>query len=72
MVRGESLPGAGSVPGETIPSPNLHLSGSADELWSRLLDASPPILARRRDGKLIIDLRTVDPGDDAHIAGTLS
>jgi L-seryl-tRNA(Ser) seleniumtransferase len=72
VVVGESLPGAGSVPGETIPSPNLHLDGSADDLWARLLAASPPILARRRGGELIIDLRTVDPDDDAHLAETLS
>jgi L-seryl-tRNA(Ser) seleniumtransferase len=71
VVRGESLPGAGSVPGETIESPNLHLDGDADALFRRLLDASPPVLARRREGRLIIDLRTVDPGDDLHLAETL-
>ena len=72
VVAGESLPGAGSVPGETIPSPNLHLDGNADHLWERLLNASPPILARRREGNLIVDLRTVDPADDGHLAGTLA
>ncbi len=72
VVPGESLPGAGSVPGETIPSPNLHLDGNADALWKRLLTASPPILARRREGELILDLRTVAPGDDRHLAETLS
>jgi L-seryl-tRNA(Ser) seleniumtransferase len=70
VVRGESLPGAGSVPGETIPSPNLKLAGNADPMWDRLLSASPPILARRREGSLIIDLRTVDPADDDLIAST--
>jgi L-seryl-tRNA(Ser) seleniumtransferase len=72
VVAGESLPGAGSVPGETIPSPNLHLSGSADALWQKLLTATPPILARRREGELIIDLRTVDPQDEPHIVETLA
>ena len=72
VVAGESLPGAGSVPGETIPSPNLHLDGDADELFQRLLGATPPILARRRDGELIIDLRTVDPRDDSHVAEALA
>lgn len=71
VVAGESLPGAGSVPGETIPSPNLHLDGKADELWQRLLAASPPILARRREGELIVDLRTVAVDDDRHLAETL-
>jgi L-seryl-tRNA(Ser) seleniumtransferase len=72
VVRGESLPGAGSVPGETIPSPNLQLSGNADTMWEKLLQAAPPILARRRDGNLIIDLRTVHPEDDDHVAATLN
>ena len=72
VIDGESLPGAGSVPGETIPSPNLQMTGNADTLWDQLLSASPPILARRKEGSLIIDLRTVDPADDAHIIATLS
>lgn len=72
IVAGESLPGAGSVPGETIPSPNLRLHGNADALWDRLLTASPPILARRSEGSLLIDLRTVDPADDTRIAAALS
>jgi L-seryl-tRNA(Ser) seleniumtransferase len=72
LIAGESLPGAGSVPGETIPSPNLRMKGNADVLWERLLGASPPILARRMEGNLIIDLRTVDPADDAHVVAALS
>jgi L-seryl-tRNA(Ser) seleniumtransferase len=72
VIAGESLPGAGSVPGETILSPNLRISGKADAIWEDLLNAAPPILARRKEGNLIIDLRTVDPTDDAHIAAVLS
>ncbi len=72
VVAGESLPGAGSVPGETIASPNLHLHGSANGMWRKLLAATPPILARRRDGNLVIDLRTVDPADDIHIVKALA
>jgi len=71
VIRGESLPGAGSVPGASIPSPNLRLGGNADRLWAQLLAAHPPILARRSEGALIIDLRTVDPEDDAHLAAAL-
>ena len=72
VVSGESIPGAGSVPGETIPSPNLRLDGSADRLWDKLLNASPPILARRSEGSLLIDLRTVDPDDDSRIVAALT
>jgi hypothetical protein len=48
------------------------MKGNADVLWERLLGASPPILARRKEGNLIIDLRTVDPADDAHVVAALS
>jgi L-seryl-tRNA(Ser) seleniumtransferase len=72
VIAGESVPGAGSVPGATIPSPNLKLSAPADRLWAGLLAARPPILARRREGSVIIDLRTVAPADDDHIAATLA
>jgi L-seryl-tRNA(Ser) seleniumtransferase len=72
VIAGESLPGAGSVPGETIPSPNLHLAGRADSMWHKLLTSTPPVLARRRHGALVIDLRTVDPADDHRIVEALS
>ena len=67
IVTGTSLPGAGSVPGETIVTPVFAISDRADARWRALLDADPPVLARRRDGRLLIDLRTVDPADDAHV-----
>ncbi len=72
VVMGASLPGAGSVPGETIPTPVLAVADRPDELWRRLLDADPPILARRHDGRLMIDLRTVNPEDDGHVAAALA
>lgn len=71
VVAGESLPGAGSVPGETIPSPNLELAGSADAWWKRLISANPPIVGRRRDDRFLIDLRTVDPEQDRAIIAAL-
>lgn len=72
IVEGTSLPGAGSVPGETIPTPLLAIADRPDHRWRKLLDARPPILARRSEGRLLIDLRTVDPDDDHHIASALS
>ncbi len=71
IVAGASLPGAGSVPGEEIATPVLAIADGADELWRRLLQADPPVLARRREGVLFIDLRAVDPGDDAVVAAAL-
>ncbi len=72
IVAGESLPGAGSVPGETIPTPVLATADDPDAVFGRLLAAEPPILARRHGDELLIDLRTVDPTDDAHVARALT
>jgi L-seryl-tRNA(Ser) seleniumtransferase len=65
----EALPGAGSLPGTTIPSWGVVVAG--DHL-DHLRAASPPVLARVRDGRTACDLRTVEPRHDAHLAGTLA
>ena len=66
---GESVPGAGSVPGATVPTPVLALQEPpADVLWDRLLRSDPPVIARRETGELVIDVRTVPP----HLDGLLT
>ena len=42
-----------------------------DHLFECLLADDPPILARREDGSLVIDLRTVDAGDDQKLIDTI-
>lgn len=64
----ESLPGAGSAPGASIPSAGLVIDG--DRL-AALRAADPPIIARARDGRTFLDLRTVDPASDAHLTTAL-
>jgi L-seryl-tRNA(Ser) seleniumtransferase len=68
---GQSLPGAGSVPGATIPTKLIVLPGSADAVYSELANHDPPIIARRRDTTAVIDLRSVLPTDDTHIAAAV-
>jgi L-seryl-tRNA(Ser) seleniumtransferase len=69
---GSSLPGAGSVPGAEVPSPVLVVGGGGvDHLWHRLLQHDPPLVARRDDGELIIDLRAVRPDQDGLVAAAL-
>jgi L-seryl-tRNA(Ser) seleniumtransferase len=60
---GESVIGAGSFPGVGIPTPQVVLEG-ADHLHARLLAAHHPVLARRQEKDLVIDLRAVDSEDD--------
>ncbi len=71
IVRSESVPGAGSVPGEAIPTPALKIETDADVAWKSLVAGDTPIVARRRDGALHIDLRTVDQDDDRVVAAAL-
>lgn len=66
-----STPGGGTVPGGEITTPVVVVGSATDALWERLLVASPPVLARRVEGRLLIDLRTVAPDDDWHIAAVL-
>jgi L-seryl-tRNA(Ser) seleniumtransferase len=67
VVNGESLIGAGSVPGVGIETPQLVLQGE-DHLYHRLLRTEQPVAARRMGGDLLIDLRAADPDDDLVIA----
>jgi L-seryl-tRNA(Ser) seleniumtransferase len=60
----ESLPGAGSLPGTVIESYGVVLEGDRS---AALRYGEPPIIARVRDGRTALDLRTVDPGDDARL-----
>jgi L-seryl-tRNA(Ser) seleniumtransferase len=68
VVACDSLPGAGSLPGTTIPSAGVAVSGDRTAALRR---AEPPIVARVADGRTICDLRTVEPDDDAHVAAAL-
>jgi L-seryl-tRNA(Ser) seleniumtransferase len=65
----DSLPGAGSAPGATIPSWGVRVRGDA----SRALRAAPvPVVARVQDGDTLLDLRTVRPEDDALVVAALA
>ncbi len=64
IEQGGATPGAGSVPGALIPGPVIVVKGGADRMFRRLLEADPPVVARREGGRLKLDLRTVSPADD--------
>jgi L-seryl-tRNA(Ser) seleniumtransferase len=72
IVDGESLPGAGSVPGLTIPTPVLRIDGDDERTWRLLADHEPPIIAARRDGATIVNLRSVSPDEDSIVAAALA
>ena len=69
VVDCASVPGGGSLPGTDIPSAGVAVEG---DVTDELRAARPaPVIARVRDGRTICDLRTVDPADDAVLAGAL-
>jgi L-seryl-tRNA(Ser) seleniumtransferase len=64
LTDGESAIGGGSGP-NTHPATTLialtHQELSADEIEQRLRRFSPPVISRIADGKVLLDLRTVEP-----------
>lgn len=71
IENGASLLGAGAVPGLEVPTPVAVLE-HGEKWWRALLESDRPVLARRDAGKLILDLRAVDPADDAYLTERLT
>ena len=71
VVALESTVGGGSLPGEVLASFGLALAGGpADRLLAALRRGRPAIVGRIDAGRVVIDLRTVDPArDDDLVAG---
>ena len=72
VIEDRSLPGAGTVPGRGIPGPVILVGSAGDDAWRSLLDAAIPVVARRDDRGLVVDLRAVDPDDDGVVAAALA
>jgi L-seryl-tRNA(Ser) seleniumtransferase len=75
VVDGASTIGGGSAPGSSVPTRLLalrHPALSADALEARLRSLDTPVIARIENGRVVLDLRTVDEGDDAAIAASLT
>lgn len=65
LWRGESAVGGGSLPGEALPTWLLALPAPhPDLLAARLRSGRPPIICRIQQEHLILDLRTLLPGED--------
>jgi L-seryl-tRNA(Ser) seleniumtransferase len=75
LVDGESVIGGGAAPSAVLPTRLIaltHANLGADDLNNRLRAATPPVIARVEDGRVLLDLRTVFPGQDAILATALS
>jgi L-seryl-tRNA(Ser) seleniumtransferase len=74
IVDGESVIGGGTAPSAKLPTALLvitHHTMNADSLAARLRAVEPPIVARIEDERVLLDLRTVFPEQDAAIAQAL-
>ncbi len=69
VVDCASVAGAGSLPGLELPSAGVALAG---DHTAALRANDPPIIARVRDGRTLLDLRTVAPSEDADVAKALA
>ncbi len=72
---GESVIGGGAAPSAVLPTRLIALTDSglsADELSARLRARTPPVIARIDEGRILLDLRTVFPEQDAALLETLN
>jgi L-seryl-tRNA(Ser) seleniumtransferase len=75
LSTGSSAVGGGSAPGLQLPTVLLsigrgHESAAQTEQWLRSLD--PPVIARIEHDRVVLDLRTVPPQQDAALATLLT
>lgn len=69
VVECQSVPGGGSAPGVTIPSLGVAVGG---DRTAELRAHEPPVIARVVEGRTVLDLRTVDPAEDAVLVDALA
>jgi L-seryl-tRNA(Ser) seleniumtransferase len=75
VVDGVSTIGGGSAPGSELPTRLIELTHtrlSAASLEERLRALDPPVIARILNDRVVLDLRTVLPAQDASLGELLS
>ncbi len=72
VVESSATIGGGSLPGDTIPSVALRVPTDKPSREARRLRVGEPaVVGRIEDDTLLIDLRSVDPGDDEGLVAAL-
>jgi L-seryl-tRNA(Ser) seleniumtransferase len=75
LLDGESVIGGGAAPSAVLPTHLIaltHADLSADDMSARLRAHVPPIIARVEEERVLLDLRTVFPEQDADLASALA
>jgi L-seryl-tRNA(Ser) seleniumtransferase len=71
VIDGASTIGGGSAPGSALPTRLVAIESTSPSIVAieaRLRAAATPVIARIDDNRLLLDLRTVAPGDDHELA----
>jgi L-seryl-tRNA(Ser) seleniumtransferase len=74
VIESRSVLGGGAAPGSTLPTRVVAVksaSHNADELCARLRRWETPIIARVEEGRVLLDLRTVEPQQEEAIVVAL-
>jgi L-seryl-tRNA(Ser) seleniumtransferase len=72
LLPGQSTVGGGSLPGETLATTLVTLRGPApDALVAALRRAAVPVVGRIQDERVVLDPRTVLPGEDEALLGAV-
>lgn len=68
-IEEEAMLGGGSLPAQKIPTWCVSISpvGSVDAFTAKLRSGSPAILGRVQKDRLLLDMRTVSPGEDLEV-----
>jgi L-seryl-tRNA(Ser) seleniumtransferase len=74
VIDTEAFAGGGTLPLDPLASAGVAFlpAAGATLALARLRAAVPPLVARIEDARVVIDLRTIDPADDARVAGALA
>jgi len=75
IIDGESVIGGGSAPSSVLPTSLLSLTCdglSANDLATALRACDPPLVVRVEAGRVLVDLRTVFPDQDAIVVKALN
>jgi L-seryl-tRNA(Ser) seleniumtransferase len=74
VFESRSVLGGGAAPGSTLPARVLAIESTcmnADELCARLRQWETPIIARVEEGRVLLDLRTVEPEQEGKVVAAL-
>jgi L-seryl-tRNA(Ser) seleniumtransferase len=75
LVEAESAVGGGASPTVGLPSVAVSVdpgAGGADAFAGRMRAASPPVVARVVDDRVVVDLRTVRPDEEPFVVAALA